>query len=143
MPGKKYLLRGEKTVVNEKDIADTLASHYERVSTVRFESSDAAVRKESIRCLRRERMWLRGGKLCNLPTEWCEWQQAVSELEKGKTPGEDGIGVSWLQKGREAQLRWLWHIVNTSFIVGRLPKEWKRAEIRGTPKKAGIVLRRF
>ncbi|EER00600.1 hypothetical protein Pmar_PMAR021971 [Perkinsus marinus ATCC 50983] len=33
VPGKKYLLRGEKTVVNEKDIADTLASHYERVST--------------------------------------------------------------------------------------------------------------
>ena len=55
--------------------------------------------------------------------------EAVNEMKSGKGPGLDGFPVECLNKGGMAVLEWLVRLLNLSFDMGIVPKDWRGAWI--------------
>ena len=55
--------------------------------------------------------------------------EAVNEMKSGKAPGLDEFQVECLNKGGMAVLEWLVRLLNLSFDMGVVPKDWRGAYI--------------
>ena len=53
--------------------------------------------------------------------------EAVNEMKSGKAPGLDGFPVECLKKGGMAVLEWLVRLLNLSFDMGVVPRDWRGA----------------
>ena len=64
-----------------------------------------------------------------------EVMEAVKEMKSGKASGLDEIPVECLKKGGVAILEWLVRLLNLSFDMGVVPKDWLGSCIKGDKAK--------
>ena len=56
-----------------------------------------------------------------------EVREAVNEMRSGKAPRLNGFPVECTKKGGMAVLEWLVRLLNISFDMGVVPKDWRGA----------------
>ena len=67
------------------------------------------------------------GELNERPISIDEVREAVNEMKLGKAPELDGFPVEYLKKGGMAVSEWLVRLLNASFDMGVVPKDWHGA----------------
>ena len=63
--------------------------------------------------------------------------EEVNEMKSGMAPWLDGFQVKCLKKGGMAVLKWLVRLLNVSFNMGVVPKDWRGACIMPLYKGKG------
>ena len=85
--------------------------------------------------LKSEESLQKGGVNSNITTQ--EVEAEIARLGTFKTPGPDLIHPIFLKKGGYQARKTLTIILNTSFLIGKVPFLWRVANITPIPKKPG------
>ena len=69
------------------------------------------------------------------PITMDELRSAISDMKKGKSPGEDGLPVEILRAGGECVMQQLLRIINAAYVSEAVPVDWQRGVISPLFKK--------
>ncbi|GBN07971.1 hypothetical protein AVEN_143931-1 [Araneus ventricosus] len=114
---------------NDKDAANALATHYQKIGSLDFSETDRHTQRKARAVstvavpLTLKRSFLPRNFHCR------KLEQALPQMDWTKSPGPDGLHGRMIEHLGPVERQSLLDIFNLSWRNGRLPRDWKRAII--------------
>ncbi|GBN89813.1 hypothetical protein AVEN_149829-1 [Araneus ventricosus] len=130
---------------NDKDTANALATHYQKIGSLDFSETDRHTQRKSRAVVHGCRNTDSKEVIFTKEFSLQELEQALSQMDWTKSPGPDGWHGRMIEHLGPVGRHSLLDIFNLSWRNGRLPRDWKRAIIIPIKKtrKGGWLTRKL